>query len=61
MGKQNLYENGGMHVPLVIAGPGIQYGKSDAFVYLYDLFPTICQMARVPVPPCAESASALSN
>ena len=24
MGKQNLYENGGMHVPLVIAGPGIK-------------------------------------
>ena len=59
MGKQNLYENGGMHVPLVIAGPQIRHGKSDAFVYLYDLFPTICQMGRVPVPPCAEGTSLL--
>jgi arylsulfatase A-like enzyme len=57
MGKQNLYENGGMHVPLVIAGPGIRNAKSNAFVYLYDLFPTICQMARVPIPPCAEGQS----
>jgi arylsulfatase A-like enzyme len=57
MGKQNLYENGGMHVPLVIAGPGIKHGRSDAFVYLYDLFPTICQLAQVPVPAAAEGNS----
>jgi len=54
MGKQNLYEFGGMHVPLVIAGPGIQHGRSDAFVYLFDLFPTLCQLARVPVPGAVE-------
>jgi arylsulfatase A-like enzyme len=57
MGKQNVYEYGGMHVPLVIAGPGIKHGQSDAFVYLYDLFPTICNLARVPVPACAEGQS----
>lgn len=57
MGKQNLYENGGMHVPLVIAGPSIRHAQSDAFVYLYDLFPTICQLARVPIPACAEGKS----
>jgi len=57
MGKQNLYEFGGMHVPLVIAGPGIRHGRSDAFVYLFDLFPTICELAGVPVPPAAEGTS----
>ncbi len=57
MGKQNLYEFGGMHVPLVIAGPGIARGKSDAFVYLYDLFPTICELAGVVVPAAAEGVS----
>ena len=57
MGKQNLYEFGGMHVPLVIAGPGIKHGQSDAFVYLYDLFPTICELAQVPVPASAEGQS----
>lgn len=44
-GKQNLYEFGGMHVPCVIAGPGIKTGKSDALVYLMDLFPTFCDLA----------------
>jgi arylsulfatase A-like enzyme len=50
-GKQNLYELGGMHVPLVIAGPGIPKGKSEAFVYLMDLFPTFAEFggARIPV------------
>jgi arylsulfatase A-like enzyme len=57
MGKQNLYENGGMHVPLVIAGPGVKHRQSDAFVYLYDLFPTICQLAHVPVSASAEGTS----
>jgi arylsulfatase A-like enzyme len=57
MGKQNLYEYGGMHVPLVIAGPGIKHGQSDALVYLYELFPTICDLAQVPVPASAEGQS----
>lgn len=57
MGKQNLYEFGGMHVPLVIAGPGIKHGQSDVFVYLYDLFPTICELAQAPVPTSAEGQS----
>ncbi len=57
MGKQNLYEFGGMHAPLVVAGPGIRHGQSDAFVYLHDLFPTICQMAHVQVPVAVEGKS----
>ena len=50
-GKQNLYEFGGMHVPLVVAGPGIRAGRSDALVYLGDLFPTLCELAGVGTPP----------
>jgi len=57
MGKQNLYEFGGMHVPLVIAGPGIRHGHSDAFVYLYDLFPTLCELAGAPVPAAVDGKS----
>ena len=49
-GKQNLYEFGGMHVPLVIAGPGIPKGRSDALVYLMDLFPTLCDVAGAITP-----------
>ena len=57
LGKQNVYEFGGMHVPLVIAGPGIRQGNSDAFVYLFDLFPTICELTGAPIPEAAEGRS----
>ena len=57
MGKQNLYEMGGMHVPLVIAGPGIRHGRTDAFIYLYDLFPTVCDLTGTAIPPQVEGKS----
>jgi len=56
-GKQNLYEFGGMHVPLVIAGPGIPKGRSDALVYLMDLFPTIAGFGSAKVPAGVEGQS----
>jgi arylsulfatase A-like enzyme len=56
-GKQNLYEFGGMHVPLVVAGPGISKGKSAAFVYLMDLFPTFAEFAGAKVPEGVEGRS----
>jgi len=56
-GKQNLYEFGGMHVPLVIAGPGISHGKSEAFVYLMDLFPTFAEFAGAKIPDGVEGQS----
>jgi arylsulfatase A-like enzyme len=57
MGKQNLYEFGGMHVPFVLAGPGVPHGRSDAFAYLYDVYPTVCELTGTPVPPEVESKS----
>jgi arylsulfatase A-like enzyme len=56
-GKQNLYEFGGMHVPLVIAGPGIAKGRSDALVYLMDLFPTLADYAGAKLPEGVEGKS----
>ncbi|QHV98197.1 sulfatase-like hydrolase/transferase [Spirosoma endbachense] len=53
-GKQNLYEFGGMHVPLVFFGPGIPKGKSDALVYLMDVFPTIAGIGNAPLPDKVE-------
>ena len=47
-GKQNIYEDG-MKVPLIFAGPGIPRGRSDAFAYLFDVFPTLSELAGVPV------------
>ena len=44
MGKQSLYEHS-MKPPLVFAGVGIPHGRSDALVYLHDIFPTLCDFA----------------
>jgi arylsulfatase A-like enzyme len=56
MGKQNLYESN--KPPLILAGPGIPEGqKSDALVYLYDLYPTVCDAAGVPVPDSIDGKS----
>lgn len=49
MGKQSVYEHSA-RVPLILAGPRIPKGCSDAFVYLMDLYPTLCEMAGTGVP-----------
>lgn len=49
MGKQSLYEHSAK-APLVFAGPRIQAGATDALAYLLDVFPTLCDLAGVPVP-----------
>lgn len=58
MGKQNLYEH--VKPPLIFAGPGIRLGQSDALVYLYDLFPTICDLGGAKIPEAVEGRSLLS-
>jgi arylsulfatase A-like enzyme len=49
MGKQNLYD-AGMKVPLMIAGPGIRPGQTEALCYLHDVFPTVCDLVGAKVP-----------
>ncbi len=59
LGKQNLYEEA-MKAPLIIAGPGIpQNVRSDANVYLHDLYSTFCDLAGIPVPEGLHSKSLL--
>lgn len=48
MGKQNLYEDS-MKPPLVLAGPGIAHGSSDALVYLLDIYPTVCDLVGAKI------------
>ena len=49
---------GGMRVPLIMAGPGIPKDKrTDALCYLRDLYPTICHLADIPIPKSVESKS----
>ncbi|MFH1719337.1 MAG: sulfatase-like hydrolase/transferase [Planctomycetota bacterium] len=57
MGKQNIYEHS-MGVPLIFAGPGVPQGRvSEAFVYSFDVYPTLCDLAGVPRPEGIEGVS----
>ena len=50
LGKQSVFEHS-MRTPLMIAGPNIPAGKSSsAFTYLFDLFPTLCDVLQVGPP-----------
>lgn len=56
-GKQNLYEHS-IGVPLVISGPGIPKNeKREAFTYLYDIFPTLCELTGLESPNTIQGKS----
>ncbi len=56
-GKQNCYDHS-VRVPLILAGPGIPGGqKTDAMVYLLDIYPTLCEMVGADVPESVEGRS----
>jgi len=58
-GKQNMYEHT-IGVPFILCGPGIPAGKCFAAqTYLRDLYPTICDLAGVPIPRSVEGRSLL--
>lgn len=57
MGKQNLYEHS-MRAGLIVAGPGIPRNrKVDALAYLFDIFPTVCDLVGAEVPGSLEGMS----
>lgn len=58
MGKQNLYEHS-INIPLIIKGPGIQQNNNtESFAYLFDIYPTICDLAGIKDIP--ESVQGIS-
>jgi arylsulfatase A-like enzyme len=48
-GKQNVYEHS-VGVPLIVHGPQIRRGQSDAFAYGMDILPTLCRLTGVSQP-----------
>ncbi len=57
LGKQNVYDHS-VRVPLVFSGPGIPKNtKTDALCYLLDAFPTLCDLAGLPVPDGMDAKS----
>jgi arylsulfatase A-like enzyme len=59
MGKTDNYEHS-VRVPLIFAGPGIPKNKKvDQYVYLFDIFPTLCEMTGIDIPESVEGKSFL--
>ncbi|WP_057935624.1 sulfatase-like hydrolase/transferase [Algoriphagus resistens] len=57
LGKQSLYEHS-TNVPMIIKGPGVPKQKTfDALVYLYDLYPTLSELAGLPTPSQVDGKS----
>lgn len=57
LGKEDIYEHG-VRIPLIMAGPGIAENvRNDAYVYLYDIFPTLCEKVGIDVPESVDGKS----
>ena len=57
MGKQNMYDHT-IRVPFIISGPNLTKGKkTKAFGYLRDMYPTVCELARIKIPETVEAKS----
>lgn len=57
LGKEDIYEHG-VRIPLILAGPGIAENvRNDAYVYLYDIFPTLCEKAGMDIPDSVDGKS----
>ncbi len=61
LGKQNVYDEDGIHVPFILSGNLIKDKgrKVDALSYIHDIFPTVCELTRVEVPQSVNGKSLL--
>lgn len=62
MYKGCRFFEGLVHVPMIMAGPGVAVGRrSDALVELVDIAPTLLEMAGEPVPKRMQGKSLVSH
>ncbi|MFC1764690.1 sulfatase-like hydrolase/transferase [Planctomycetota bacterium] len=60
LGKQNLYDDAGVRIPMIMSGPGIpQNERRSALVTNCDIFPTLCELAGVAKPRTLDGKSLL--
>ncbi len=63
IGKQNIYDEDGIHVPFVLSGGYVKHkGKRiDALGYTHDIFPTVCDILGVEAPESVNGKSMMST
>jgi arylsulfatase A-like enzyme/Flp pilus assembly protein TadD len=49
--------NATLHVPLILAGPGLSPGRAGREVSHIDIFPTICDLLKIARPPALQGIS----
>ncbi|AUP80543.1 sulfatase-like hydrolase/transferase [Flavivirga eckloniae] len=61
LGKQNIYDEDGIHVPFMLSGNLIKDKgrKINALSYIHDIFPTVCELAHVEAPHSVNGKSLL--
>lgn len=60
IGKQSLYDHSvGVPMAIVVSGKTVRKGRSDALCYLYDLYPTLCELAGFDIPESVTGKSLL--
>ncbi len=61
LGKQNIYDEDGIHVPFIISGKMLKEEdkgrRFDALCYIHDIMPTVCELAGIPIPETVSGKS----
>jgi len=61
LGKQNMYEHS-TKVPMIFSGPGIpKESENQSFAYLFDIFPTLAELAGLEQPMEIDGKSLFST
>jgi arylsulfatase A-like enzyme len=50
-GHKGTVREEGVNVPFVVVGPDVEPGERPALVHIADLFPTVLELAGLPLPP----------
>lgn len=56
--KSNLHEEV-IRVPMIIAAPGLEPGRTKSLTELMDVYPTICSLLKLPIPDSVQGKDLL--
>lgn len=64
LGEHDFWQKSDLHeevtrVPLIISIPGMKPGRTDAIAELVDIYPTVCEALKLPVPETVQGKSLL--